>query len=59
MDDDIRDELLVISKQVQGVGRMIGSTKISLVKLTTLSECLEIHRDILETYIRIQTDRYQ
>jgi len=58
MDEDLREKLKELSKNVQDVGRMIGSTKSTIETLTVMSECLEKDKDSLDTYIRIQKDRY-
>jgi len=57
MDDEIRENLKEVSKQVQGVGRMIGSNKTGLERLTSMSDCLGMHKETLDIYIRILKDK--
>lgn len=58
MDEDIQQELLILSQEVQAVGRCIGSKKLDLVGLVDLKNALTSHKKTLETYIKIQRDRY-
>ncbi len=53
MNDEIRGNLKEVSKQVQGVGRMIGSNKTDRDILISMSKCLALHKETLDTYIDI------
>ena len=58
MDEDIRDNLKELSKHIEDVARQVGSTKIDVTGLTEMSETLRLNADTVETYVRIQKDRY-
>ncbi len=57
MDEDIMAELKDFSKHIQGVGRMIGSTKITTQKLIAMKECLSTGSETLDIYLEIQKNR--
>jgi hypothetical protein len=57
MDEDIRLELKELSRKMQDVGRFIGSNKRTLEELESMSKVLKMHRQTLDTYIRVQKMR--
>lgn len=57
MDEETRENLQELSKHIQGVGRMIGSRKPDLNKLTTAKDCLESGARTLAVYIRLEKAR--
>lgn len=50
---EIRENLQDLSTHIQGVGRMIGSTKINLEKLITMRDCLKTGSETLDIYIKM------
>jgi prefoldin subunit 5 len=58
MDEDIREHLKELDNHLQAVARQIGSTKSTIQSLTAMSDCLKDAKTTLDTYIRIQKDRY-
>ena len=59
MDDDIRAELKEVGKWLRDVGNMVGSTKSNMESITAMRNCLVDGQTILETYLRIQIERYE
>jgi ribosome biogenesis protein Nip4 len=57
VDEDIREDLSEISKNVQAVGRMIGSKRVKQEDFKTLSECLRAYAKLLDQYNRILKNR--
>jgi hypothetical protein len=58
MDDDLRTELKDVGRHVQDIGRMIASTKSSMQTITAMQTCLTEAAETLDTYLRIQKERY-
>lgn len=58
MDEDIRSNLAELGKHIADVGRMIASKKSTIESMKTMSEALSLGKVTLDTYIRIQQDRY-
>jgi hypothetical protein len=58
MDDDIRENLKELGKHIEAVGRQVASTKSDVTGLTAMSECLSRASETVDTYVRIQKDRY-
>jgi hypothetical protein len=58
MDEDIQEDLKPISKNVQDIGRMIGSPKTDVRTLEDLSGALKLSAETLAAYVRIQKNRY-
>ena len=58
MDADLKERLKELSRNVTAVGRMIGSTRLNLSQAIELKEILDMSSETLDTYIRIQTERY-
>jgi hypothetical protein len=53
MEKELAEQLAEISKHIQSVGRMIGSKKMTLEKLTLLHECLKTGADTLAIYAKL------
>ena len=59
MDEDIRLGLKETSKNVQDIGRMIGSTKVDIYDLEELARTLRISANTVDTWVRTQKLRYE
>lgn len=58
MDDDIKEHLKELQRHIEDIARQVGSTKSNLTSIMSMSECLRTSADTLDTYVRIQKDRY-
>lgn len=58
MDDDLRELLKEIGTNLQDVARQVASTKSSMESIRDMRDCLRVSADTLDTYLRIQKDRY-
>jgi predicted oxidoreductase len=53
---ELMENLAEFSKHIQGVGRMIGSTKITIGKLEVMKTCLEDGVKTLDIYLTMLKD---
>ncbi len=58
MDDDIRENLQEVGKWLEAVSRQISSKKSSMESISAMRDCCLDGARILETYLRIQRNRY-
>lgn len=54
-DDEVRENLLEVSKGIQAVGRMVGSKKKD-IDLDSLASTLKIYANVLKTYSKMLKD---
>jgi hypothetical protein len=58
VDDDIRELLKEIGDHLQNVARQVASKKSNRESIEAMRDCLRESADTLDTYLRIQKERY-
>lgn len=58
MDDDIRQQLQTVAKNLHAVANQVASTKSNMESIAAMGEILAIHKQTLDTLIRVQLHRY-
>jgi len=59
MDDDIRERLKEVGRNINAIGNQVSSTKSNVTSLKAMVDILKVSTETLETYIRIQLFRYE
>lgn len=51
-DEEVRENLQEISKNVQSVGRFIGGKRLTVDNMTEMGSCLRTYADLIDKYHR-------
>jgi hypothetical protein len=58
MDSDIRENLKEVGKHLHSVANQVASTKSSMESIAAMRDCLADASNTLDTYLKIQAERY-